>query len=128
MHTDFELHHRWPLRISNMINFVTFGIKQTPTTGVDNLRAWSSIGLKTVLHREEECELLAKAYGIADVYYAAPINIQRVDLCKYMVVHKYKYGGFLADLDVKPLTPLEQWVPSDIDIVLIWEGRTIDLV
>ena len=88
--------------------------------------AWAGYGLRTVVHRDAECDRLAVEFGIAEIYRSTSMNIQRADVCKYMSV--YTYGGFSADMDVTPAAALEEWVPSDIDVLLVWEGGHSDLV
>jgi len=54
---------------------------------------------------------------LLDIYQKLPINIMRVDVIRYLIVHKH--GGLYLDLDYEMLKPFDK---LDHDIVLPWES------
>ena len=43
-----------------------------------------------------------------DTYKNLPINIQKVDFCRYVIL--YHYGGFYFDLDIEAIHPLDDFL------------------
>lgn len=43
-----------------------------------------------------------------DTYNKLPINIQKVDFCRYVIL--YHYGGFYFDLDIEAIHPLDDFL------------------
>jgi mannosyltransferase OCH1-like enzyme len=54
------------------------------------------------LWNKEECEELLKDYeDYRDFYYSVKYDIMKVDIMRFLILHKY--GGLYADLDTEPL-------------------------
>jgi len=78
-------------------------------------------GWKLVLHDDTDCiDLVERFYPEwLQLYKYLPKSIERADVFRYLVLHHY--GGVYADTDVECVKPLDEWITSDVKLIVGYE-------
>jgi mannosyltransferase OCH1-like enzyme len=107
------VHQMW--KESNLSSF-----PKTPSyekwKAIYNVTVWTDATIEKLIESEYP--------WLYPIYQAYPYNIQRADVARLAVVHRY--GGIYADLDAFPLAEsLDPFLDSDLTIFATYDGRAL---
>jgi hypothetical protein len=81
---------------------------------------------RIMYHEDLDCLRLVETHysEFLQLFDSFPKNVERADFFRYLVL--YHYGGVYVDIDVECVVPLDQWLGSDVRLVIGVENEFSD--
>lgn len=104
---------RPPLRL-----WQTYKSVKPPEDGMDAYWSWRELNphLQMIMHDDHQAsECILHLYGpeVHKIYQDFPLAVMRADFWRYAIL--YAFGGIYADVDVRALRPIQEWLPPEPD-------------
>ena len=118
-----------PLKIPRIIHRTFHNRKVLTQKQKVIMATWEELNpnWKVVNHDDADClRLVENNYpSYLQLFNSFPKNVERADFFRYLVL--YHYGGVYVDIDVECVVPLDQWLGSDVRLVIGVENEFSDI-
>jgi hypothetical protein len=118
-----------PLNIPRIIHHTFHNRKVLTREQKAIMATWAEMNpnWKVVNHDDADClRLVENNYpSYLQLFNSFPKNVERADFFRYLVL--YHYGGVYVDIDVECVVPLDQWLGSDVRLVIGVENEFSDI-
>ncbi len=117
-----------PLKIPRIIHHTFRGRGFLTRAQKAIMSTWANLNpnWEIMYHEDVDCLRLVETHysSFLHLFKSFPKNVEQADFFRYLIL--YHYGGVYVDIDVECVVPLDQWLGSEVRLVIGMENEFRD--